>query len=115
QLGLTNQGGPYTGWQYPPEAEPELNPELVLLDAGISEKEFAGHDYYRRTSAVKKQRIVSVDSLPFERQSPRMFFELRRAMSALFPGAVSDALPALTLEMQPPPPPAPKRWWEKLF
>jgi iron complex transport system substrate-binding protein len=75
-MGFVNQADQYSNWSYPPENEPDLNPEYLFCDPSITLDELRECDYYKQTSAVVNERIYQIDSGIFERQSPNMFLKI---------------------------------------
>lgn len=117
-LGFVNQAQEFTGWDYPLEAEPDLNPNYLFCDRSVSLADLQGSDYYRRTSAVTNLRVYQLDGLLLEQQSPQMFLAWEAVMEEAFPEAFAAAeKPSVVLPMEPPPPPEPeeKSWWESLL
>ncbi|WMJ82976.1 ABC transporter substrate-binding protein [Oscillospiraceae bacterium LTW-04] len=115
EMGFVNQGDAYTGWNYPLEAEPDLNPNYIFCDESISLEALQSSDYYKRTSAVTHERVYTFDARMFERQSPRMFFELEDLMKRAFPEAFVSPKPSFVMDMPEPEPEPEKTWWQKLF
>lgn len=114
-MGFKNQGEAYTGWNYPLEAEPELNPNYIFCDTSVSLDALQSSSYYQKTSAVTNERIFTFNARMFERQSPRMFFELEDLMKKAFPEAFKTSKPSFVIEMPAPAPEPEKTWWQKLF
>lgn len=114
RLGFLNQADGFTSWSYPSEYESELNPNYIFCDNSVSIEALQKSEYYKRTSAVTNSRVYALDAKLFERQSPRMFFELERAMKEAFPEGFESPKPSFVLKMEPPAEPE-KSWWEKLF
>ena len=114
-MGFENQGAAYTGWNYPLEAEPELNPNYIFCDESVSLAALQSSDYYKKTSAVTYERIFHFDARAFERQSPRMFFALEDLMRSAFPEAFEAPKPSFVIELPEPEPEPEKNWWQKLF
>ncbi len=114
-MGFKNQGDAHTGWNYPLEAEPDLNPNYIFCDESISLASLQSSDYYKKTSAVTYERIFTFDARAFERQSPRMFFALEDLMKEAFPDAFGTPKPSFVMDLPEPEPAPPKTWWHKLF
>lgn len=114
-MGFNNQGGAHTGWNYPLEAEPELNPNYIFCDESIGLAALQSSDYYKKTSAVTYERIFTFDARVFERQSPRMFFVLEDLMKQAFPDAFKVPKPSFAIDLPKPEPEPPKSWWQKLL
>ncbi len=114
-MGFENQGNAYTGWNYPPEAEPDLNPNYIFCDESISLASLQSNDYYKKTSAVTYERIYTFDARIFERQSPQMFFALEDLMKKAFPDAFTTPKPSFAMTLPEPEPEPEKSWWQKLF
>ncbi len=114
-MGFNNQGDPYTGWNYPPEDEPALNPNYIFCDTSVSLDALQNSPYYQKTSAVTHERIFTFDARRFERQSPGMFFELEDMMKRAFPEAFKTSKLSFVIEMPTPEPEPEKTWWQKLF
>lgn len=114
-MGFINQGDNFTGWNYPLEAEPDLNPDYIFCDESITVQDLQENDYYKKTSAVTHEQIFDFDAKMFERQSPKMFFELEHLMKKAFPTAFDTSKPSFVLPMPEPEPEPEKTWWEKLF
>ena len=111
KMGFENQADPYTNWHYPVEYEPDLNPDIILYDAIVLPEKIAAHDYYRRTNAVKNERLLMADCNPYDRQSPYMFYHLWDSMRAVFPEGFGEMPTDITVEMPfIEPPPEPTRW-----
>lgn len=114
-MGFKNQGGAYAGWNYPLEAEPDLNPNYIFCDESVSPEMLQASTYYQKTSAVTYGRIFSFDARAFERQSPRMFFELEDLMKEAFPEAFEAPKPSFVPDLPEPAPEPEKSLWKKLF
>lgn len=114
-FGFVNQAGPYTGWSYPPEYEPQLNPDYLFCDVSVQPEALAASVYYRQTGAVTQERIYSLDAAALERQSPRMFLELERVMREAFPGGFERQKPSIVMPVPEPEPEPEKSWLQKLF
>ncbi|HWP51138.1 MAG TPA: ABC transporter substrate-binding protein [Clostridia bacterium] len=114
-MGFVNQGETYTGWSYPLEAEPDLNPNYIFCDTSVSLQALQGSNYYQKTSAVTYEHIFTFDARIFERQSPRMFFELEDLMKKAFPDAFTMPKPSFVMSMPEPEPETEKTWWQKLL
>lgn len=114
-MGFKNQGDAYTGWNYPPESEPDLNPNYIFCDESVSLALLQSSDYYKKTSAVTYERIFPFDARVFERQSPQMFFALEDLMKEAFPDAFEAPKPSFVMDMPEPEPEPEKTWWQKLF
>ncbi|PWM26517.1 MAG: hypothetical protein DBX44_00400 [Oscillospiraceae bacterium] len=117
-LGLVNQAQEFEGWDYPLEAEPDLNPNYIFCDRSVTLEALQSSDYYRRTSAVTNLRVIPLDGQQFEQQSPRMFLVWEEAVRTAFPEAFDGVeRPSIVLPMEPPPAPEPEpeSWWESLF
>ncbi len=114
-MGFNNQGDAHTGWNYPLEAEPELNPNYIFCDESIDLTALQSSSYYKKTSAVTYERIFTFDARAFERQSPRMFFALEDLMKQTFPDAFKTPKPSFVIDLPKPEPELPKSWWQKLF
>lgn len=114
-VGFENQAGAYTGWNYPSEAEPELNPNYIFCDESVDAAALQSSDYYKKTSAVTYDRIFTFDARVFERQSPLMFLALEDLMKAAFPDAFQTPRPEFVIELPEPEPEPEKTWWQKLF
>lgn len=82
-LGIKNDAAEFTGWQYPPDKAVDLYPDVIFYDDSIDPAYFAGTTVYSTTDAFKQNRMYPFSSLPFERQSGRMFDELERMAKAL--------------------------------
>lgn len=82
-LGLQNDAAEFTGWQYPAEKAVDLYPDVIFYDGSIDPEYFKGTQVYNTTDAYKQNRMYAFSSLPFERQSGRMFDELERMAKAL--------------------------------
>lgn len=114
-MGFTNLGSAYTGWNYPLEAEPDLNPNYIFCDESVSLEALQSSDYYKKTSAITHEQIFTFDARMFERQSPEMFFELEDLMKKVFPEAFDTPKPSFVMDMPEPEPEPEKTWWQKLF
>lgn len=115
EMGFTNQGDAYTGWTYPLESEADLNPNYIFCDESVNLGALQSSDYYKKTSAVTHERIFTFDAKMFERQSPRMFFELESLMKKAFPDAFASPKPSFVMDIPDPEPEPEKTWWQKLF
>lgn len=82
-LGIKNDAAEFTGWQYPPEKAVDLYPDVIFYDQSIDPEYFKGTQVYNTTDAYKQGRMYPFDSLPFERQSGRMFDELEKMAAQL--------------------------------
>ncbi len=111
RMGFDNQAGPYTGWTYPLEKEPDLNPDIILYDVPVLPEQITAHEYYRRTNAVRDNRLYAADCAPYDRQSPHMFYHLWDSMRNVFPKGFGEPpkIPVTTMP-ETPPPPEPTRW-----
>jgi iron complex transport system substrate-binding protein len=115
-FGFFNQAEPYTGWSYPPEFEPQLNPDYLFCDRSVQPDALEESVYYRQTGAVSQGRVYFLDAVALERQSPRMFLELERVMREAFPDAFEQReKPSIVLPMPQPEPEPQKTWWQRLF
>jgi iron complex transport system substrate-binding protein len=109
-MGLVNQADPYTGWSYPAQMEPDLNPDVIFYHSGIDPAALAENGYYKQTGAVRDQRLYAVDMTAFERQSPYLFETLEQMARAAFPEAFTEPRPSVVLpELLEPPPEEPKK------
>lgn len=114
-MGFTNQGGSFTGWCYPLEAEAELNPSYIFCDESVGVDSLQNNDYYKQTAAVSSGRVYTFDARVFERQAPMMFFKLEDLMKEAFPDAFGESKPSFVMPMPEPQPEVKKTWWEKIF
>ena len=110
-MGFVNQADPYTGWSYPPEDEPDLNPDYIFYSQDVDVTALVASDYYKLTRAVTSERVYEVDGLAFERQSIMMFDEMYRMARSAFPDAFERPVPQLTPPQPKPPEPEPK-WYD---
>lgn len=115
RIGFVNQADAFSGWDYPPEEEPNLNPTWLFFDESVSEDTLQTSDYYRLTRAVTRGQTVVLEGLTLERQSPRLLFEWEDAIGRCFPEGLSAPRPDLAMEMPEPEPEPEPTWWEKLF
>lgn len=86
-LGVKNDAAEYEGWQYPQEKAVDLYPDVIFYDQSIDPAYFGSTQVYSTTDAYKQGRMYSFDSLPFERQSGRMFDQLEQMAARLRGGA----------------------------
>lgn len=72
-LGLHNEAQPYQKWLYPREKVAALEPDIIFAACNIDPKEIIDSVVYAPVAAVKNRKIMNIDLVAFERQSPRMF------------------------------------------
>ena len=77
-IGLNNLAATYGDWVFPKEDAAALTPDLIIAHTPITIPVLEKNNVYKKTQAVIKDRVVNVDMIAFERQSPRMFDELER-------------------------------------
>lgn len=77
-IGLKNLASGYGQWLFPKEDAAALTPDLIIAHTPITIPVLEKNQVYKKTQAVIKDRVINVDMIAFERQSPRMFDELER-------------------------------------
>lgn len=84
-LGVKNDAAEFTGWEYPADKAVDLYPDLLFYDKSIDPAYFQGTQVYSTTDAFKNNKLFPFDSLPFERQSGRMFSALKELFALAYP------------------------------
>jgi len=86
KMGFKNLAAEYGDWTYPQSAAAALTPDLIISDQAITIPVLEKNAVYKGTQAVIKDRVVTVDSACFERQTPAMLDDLGRVADFLFDG-----------------------------
>ncbi len=84
-LGLTNVTEDGANWNYPMEGLTEAKPYVLLCGSGIDIESLGSGKNFKGLSAVKNGRVYKVESVIFERQTPRMADELERLAKEIYP------------------------------
>ncbi len=90
-LGLANVASDATNWQFPHEKLTAAKPYILLCAGDIELENLAKNKRLGEMGAVKKERAYAVNSVVFERQSPRLADELERLAKEIYPDLVLDA------------------------
>ncbi len=104
-LGLANAASDGANWQFPHEKLTAAKPYILLCASDIELESLAGNKRLGSLGAVKKERAYAVNSVIFERQSPRLADELERLAKEIHPdlvlGAASNEPQASSQDEQP--------------
>ncbi len=92
-LGLDNVASGGVNWQFPAEKTAEAKPYVLLLGSDVDLEALKKSKTLGGLSAVKNDRLYTVNNIVFERQSLRVAEELERISQELYPG--------ITLEQEP--------------
>lgn len=87
RLMLENLAAPYGDWVFPKDKAAELAPDYIISDSTITIPVLEKNALYKKTQAVLKDKVVTVDFSAFERQTPRMKDELTKIMDMIYPVA----------------------------
>lgn len=87
RLMLENLAAPYGDWVFPKDKAAELAPDYIISDSAITIPVLEKNALYKKTQAVLKDKVVTVDFSAFERQTPRMKDELIKIMDMIYPAA----------------------------
>lgn len=87
-LGLANVASDGANWQFPHEKLTAAKPYILLCASDIEVESLADNKRLGGLGAVKKERAYAVNSVIFERQSPRLADELERLAKEMYPDLV---------------------------
>lgn len=116
ELGFENAAADHTSWYYPVDDLAKLNPQYIILDAGVEQTALEESRYYKDTPALTDGQVYILDFRVLDRQSPRLFLALESLLGDMFPDAFDDLpRPNLTMPQPEPAPEEPKKagWFSK--
>ncbi len=92
-LGLKNVTEDGANWNYPMEGLADAKPYVLLCGSGIDIESFSSGKNFKGLSAVKDGRVYKVESVIFERQTPRLADELERLAKEIYPDITIGGAP----------------------